>query len=234
MRADRLQVLHYFSRSPFFDATSNNAALTTQATHNASMAHIIATREVFEGTLKTMQGLEFVVSEDPSDNGHKIGNSGVWVIRKQIRRKRQGAEDEILPISLYFVVGENIYMAPSVGSVISNRMVCAGMITRADSKADTTAALCCHVCDQNTLKYVCVIDLHAFPWPYIPFTGPQEPRFCNQHTGESDEQRKYSDARYTRDKWQHQNTTRVKDDLRSRRLGFPNTCRILQLVSPLR
>ena len=72
-----------------------------------------------------MQGLEFMVSHDPSENGHKIENSGVWVIRKQTRKKRQGAEDEISCISSYFVVGENIYMAPSVMSIISNRMVCA-------------------------------------------------------------------------------------------------------------
>ena len=70
-----------------------------------------------------MQGLEFIVSADPSDNGRKIENSGVWVIRKQIRRKRPGVEDEILPINSYFVVGENVYMAPSVGSILNNRMV---------------------------------------------------------------------------------------------------------------
>jgi mediator of RNA polymerase II transcription subunit 6 len=94
------------------------------------MTHVIETREAFEGTLRTMQGLEFMISQDPSDNGHRIENSGVWVIRKQIRRKRQGAEDEILPIRSYFVVGENIYMAPFLGSIINNRMVCFGMDIR--------------------------------------------------------------------------------------------------------
>ena len=144
---DHLAVLHYFSRSPFFDPTSNNAALTTQATHNASMAHVIATREAFEGTIKTMQGLEFIVSADPSDNGRMTENSGVWVIRKQIRRKRQGAEDEVLPISSYFVVGENVYMAPSVGSILNNRMVCGDIDILAPARADILAALCCHVSD---------------------------------------------------------------------------------------
>lgn len=118
-----LVVLPYFSHSPFFDATSNNATITTQATYNPSLFYLIQTREAFEARLKTMQGLEFMVIQDPSDNGHTIENSGVWVIRKQIRRKRAGQDDDLMPISSYFVVGENIYMAPSVGNVLGSRLV---------------------------------------------------------------------------------------------------------------
>ena len=116
-------VLPYFSHSPFFDATSNNATLTTQATYNQNMLYLIATRDVFEGRLRSMQGLEFMVTQDPSNNGHQPDNTGVWVIRKQYRRKRQGLEDEVTPLSSYFIVGENVYIAPSVGNVLSSRMV---------------------------------------------------------------------------------------------------------------
>jgi len=49
--------------------------------------------------------------------------TGVWVIRKQTRRKRAGQEDEITVHSTYFVMGENIYMAPAVGDVIGSRLV---------------------------------------------------------------------------------------------------------------
>ena len=87
------------------------------------MLYLIQTREEFEGRLKTMAGLEFMVSHDPSNNGQQQDNSGVWVIRKQNRRKRGGYEDEVTVLSSYFVVGENIYMAPSVGNVIGSRMV---------------------------------------------------------------------------------------------------------------
>ena len=66
-----------------------------------------------------------MVTQDPSENGTKVDNSGVWVIRKQNRRKRAGSEDEITPISSYFVVGENVYMAPTVGSILSSRLVSA-------------------------------------------------------------------------------------------------------------
>ena len=71
-----------------------------------------------------MQGLEYMVTHDPSENGTKIEHSGIWVIRKQNRRKRQGADDEISPLSSYYVVGDNIYMATSVGNILGARLVC--------------------------------------------------------------------------------------------------------------
>ncbi len=118
-----LAVLPYFAESPFFDATSNNAILTTQALYNPNMYYIIQTREAFEGRLRTMQGLEFMVTHDPSENDTKPNHNGVWVVRKQTRRKRQGAQDEVTGISSYYVVGENVYMAPSVGNVLGSRLV---------------------------------------------------------------------------------------------------------------
>lgn len=123
-----LAVLPYFAESPFFDATSNNATLTTQALFNQNMYYIIQTREAFEGRLRTMQGLEFMVTHDPSENDTKHDHSGVWVIRKQNRRKRQGAQDEVTGISSYYVVGDNVYMAPSVGNILGSRLVCASIL----------------------------------------------------------------------------------------------------------
>lgn len=81
-----------------------------------------------------MQGLEFIVSHDPiqhlaAEMAQKTDNapkepSNVWVIRKQTRRKRAGMEeDEVTILSTYFVVGDFVYMAPSVSSVIGSRMV---------------------------------------------------------------------------------------------------------------
>ena len=116
-------VLPYFSKSPFFDPMSNNATITTQATYNPNMFYLIQTREAFEARLRTMQGLEFMVTADPSENGTKSIENSVWVISKQNRRKMQGAEDVISSISSYFVVGENIYMAPVVGQILSARLV---------------------------------------------------------------------------------------------------------------
>ncbi|KAH8821462.1 mediator of RNA polymerase-like protein II transcription subunit 6 [Xylogone sp. PMI_703] len=115
-------VLFYFAQSPFYDPTSNNAVLMSQAMFNPNMLHIIQTREAFEGRLKTMSGLEFMVAQEPAEMAPGAG-TGVWVIRKQTRRKRQGEEDEITVHATYFVVGENIYMAPTLGDVVGSRML---------------------------------------------------------------------------------------------------------------
>lgn len=89
---------------------------------NQDMLRFVATREAFEGHLKTMSGLEFVVAQEPAETAPGTG-TGVWVIRKQTRRKRPGQEDEITVHSTYFVMGENIYMAPSLFDIISSRML---------------------------------------------------------------------------------------------------------------
>ncbi|RYP73282.1 hypothetical protein DL771_003711 [Monosporascus sp. 5C6A] len=115
-------VLFYFAESPFFDRTSNNAVLTSQAMHNANMFPVIQTREAFEGRLKTMSGLEFVVAQEPAEMAPGTG-TGVWVIRKQTRRKRQGGdEDDVTVHATYYVVGDNIYMAPTLADILGFRM----------------------------------------------------------------------------------------------------------------
>jgi mediator of RNA polymerase II transcription subunit 6 len=115
-------ILHYFAASPFFDETSNNAVVTTQAMNNYNMLPIIQTRAAFEGRLQTMSGLEFIVAQAPSETGPGMG-TGVWVIRKQTRRKQQGNEDLITIHATYFVVGEHIYQAPTLGDVLTSRLV---------------------------------------------------------------------------------------------------------------
>lgn len=115
-------VLFYFAESPFFERTSNNAVILSQAMNNMSMYHYIQTREAFEGRLKTMSGLEFIVGEEPAETGPGMG-TGVWIIRKQTRRKRVNEEDEIMVHASYFVVGENIYMAPTLADILASRVV---------------------------------------------------------------------------------------------------------------
>lgn len=124
-------VLFYFAESPFFDATSNNASLAIQAIHNENLRHFIETREAFEGRLKTMQGVEFIVAHDPIEElaadmakgAPPREASNVWVIRKQLRTKRGSLPDQVQVLATYFIVGDFIYMAPSVLSVVGRRMV---------------------------------------------------------------------------------------------------------------
>lgn len=69
-----------------------------------------------------MQGLEFMVVRDPTENVTKPDDGGIWVIHKQIRRKPTPDSDVTL-ISSYYVIGENIYMAPSLGRILEARLV---------------------------------------------------------------------------------------------------------------
>lgn len=188
-------VLPYFAESPFFDATSNNATLTTQAFFNPNMFYIIQTREAFEGRLRTMQGLEFMVTHDPSENDTKPGHNGVWVIRKQNRRKRQGAQDEITGISSYYVVGENVYMAPSVGNILGSRLVCASVLLllgRADLEA---SALHSHFPHKTTFHRVLPSQLYSFARSYLPPSGSEESYYRFRPSGKSGEQGGHTDAR---------------------------------------
>ncbi|KAL2369155.1 Mediator of RNA polymerase II transcription subunit 6, partial [Blastomyces gilchristii] len=134
-------ILFYFAESPFFDQTSNNASLAIQANYNENFRPFIETREAFEGRLKTMQGLEFMVVHDPLQEAAAaaaVGGkqqrkqqelSNIWVIRKQMRKKRTGVgsgaaggDDEIQVLATYFVVGDSVFMAPSVLRVVGSRM----------------------------------------------------------------------------------------------------------------
>ncbi len=85
------------------------------------MVYLLQTREAFEARLRTMQGLEFMVVAEPQQL--QEGDTGVWTIRKQVRRKQQGAEDELTVLATYYVIGENIYQAPSLENMIGSKIV---------------------------------------------------------------------------------------------------------------
>ena len=114
-------VLYYFQESPFFDRMSNNAVVFTQL-HTTGDWATLGTRQAFQNRLKLMSGLEFLVVQEPEIMAAGFG-TGVWVIRKQTRRKRPGQEDEIIPHASYFVVNDNIYMAPTLAGVLNARLV---------------------------------------------------------------------------------------------------------------
>lgn len=99
-------VLEYFSLSPFYDRSSNNQVLKMQSQYN----DMHSGNDLYS-KLQNMKGLEFVVAIAHEPN--------LWVIRKQERL----SPDVTRPISTYFVVGENIYMAPAVHSIIENRVL---------------------------------------------------------------------------------------------------------------
>lgn len=118
-------VLMYFADSPWCDATSNNKVIMAQSFYNPSLASIVATRESFEERLRSMNGLEYIVAEAPEETAPGMG-TGVWVIKKQTRKKRPGLEDEVTVHALYYIIGQNIYPAPSLMDMMSSKMVSGG------------------------------------------------------------------------------------------------------------
>ncbi|KAK6353068.1 Mediator of RNA polymerase II transcription subunit 6 [Orbilia brochopaga] len=133
-------VLTYFFNSPFFDRSSNNASLYMQAQTNFSLQYLIHNRAQFEGRLKTMVGMEFIVAaEDPANS--------IWVIKKQMRR----SPVEVQVLDVYFVIGENIYMAPTIHGVMTSRLLSA---TSAISKAQELSASLTHFSPESGYTYL--------------------------------------------------------------------------------
>jgi mediator of RNA polymerase II transcription subunit 6 len=122
-------VLFYFAESPFFDPQSNNGIYARQAQFNPAMAQAMWTREQFENVLSQMpNGTEFRVAHAPAD---MVTGTGVWVIVKQERERGAG----VTPIAHYFVVGENVYQAPTFGDMMSAKMV--GLLYETWARNDT-------------------------------------------------------------------------------------------------
>ena len=89
-----------------------------------------------------MQGLEFMVAYDPlqaaaqSNTQFAHEPSNIWTIRKQLRQKRPGMEDDVVVLSTYYIVGDSVYMAPAVSSVIGNRIVSLFPVSLTGNAAD--------------------------------------------------------------------------------------------------
>ena len=82
-----------------------------------------------------------VVGEpQPTTDPSQGPDTGVWVIRKQDRTKRTPREDEVTVLGTHYIVGENMYQAPSVYDIVGNHLVSTslrvcGMIQVADRTA---------------------------------------------------------------------------------------------------
>ena len=106
----------YFAESDFFDKTSNNWALFM------SGQEWVGNRDVFETRLRAMQGLEYMVVAEP-ERRPDGSDTGVYVVRKQHRRKRPGHDDDITVLASYYIIGEHIYQAGSLEDVVGSKIV---------------------------------------------------------------------------------------------------------------
>lgn len=110
-------VLDYFAESPFYDRVSNNQVLRMQTQFNQQQLGQF-TPQHFEQELQKMQGIEFVISH--------VREPDLWVIKKQNRLNPQ----QTTPISTYFIIHENVYMAPTVANIMQSRMLSTAMFLK--------------------------------------------------------------------------------------------------------
>ena len=125
-RFPETMVMHYFAASHFFDPASRNGQLTQQIAHNADLREQVTSQAVFDRMLAGMRGAgtEYVIAAGAED-------AGVWVIEERWRDAHGLAHVR----AVYYMLGENIYQAPSVGAVLQNRCV----------RRPPAAALACRV-----------------------------------------------------------------------------------------
>jgi mediator of RNA polymerase II transcription subunit 6 len=112
----------YFLNSPFLEKTSNNGLLKNQA--NAHNPDLVWDRKALESKLDKMAGVEYRVVDGPETSFGPGGMANpVWVIRKQVRTKKGEVFKVASVEATYFVMGEFIYMAPSLEDVLRVRLV---------------------------------------------------------------------------------------------------------------
>lgn len=71
-----------------------------------------------------MNGVEYIIVGEPQKvDDPVVMDTGIWIIRKQDRRKRAPREDEVTILGTYYIIGENMYQAPSVYDIVGNHMV---------------------------------------------------------------------------------------------------------------
>ncbi|GAB7340855.1 hypothetical protein MBLNU457_7216t1 [Dothideomycetes sp. NU457] len=116
----------YFKESPFCDPMSKNYTQFAQAFDNPQLFAQCANRQELERILRERPGLEHMIvgEPQPTTDPSEGPDTGVWVIRKQ-DRKRQPRGDELTTVGTHFIVNENIYQAPAVYDVVGNHLISA-------------------------------------------------------------------------------------------------------------
>lgn len=115
---------HYFKDSPFFDWTTKNGLELEQCSKALDSWIHAHDRKKFEAGIASRIGTEYMIVEGEDMQFDKEGKpvkGGVWVLRKQERTR--GGSLELL--GTYFIVGENVYQAPSVGDILGARLLSA-------------------------------------------------------------------------------------------------------------
>ncbi|KAM0714092.1 hypothetical protein Q7P37_011056 [Cladosporium fusiforme] len=121
---------HYFAKSPFFDWTTKNGLEIQQCQSDPYGWHFSHNRKDFEAQIASRNGTEYMIAEGEQmefDAEGRPAKGGVWVIRKQDRTKGAPpkSRDAVETLATYYVIGENVYQAPSVADVLGTRLLSA-------------------------------------------------------------------------------------------------------------
>lgn len=101
-------VLDYFAESPFYDRTANNSIVKMQY---QNIPNAVLTPALLAQEMKKLVGIEYIILHRRAEE--------FWIIRKQYRVNPEEAQ----PLADYYVIGANVYMAPTVKDVISSRLL---------------------------------------------------------------------------------------------------------------
>lgn len=134
-------IIHrYLTETPFFDWSSKNGLYFSQAQKNLEQWNVSNNRKLLEDFLRANAGLEYMIVGEPQPVEDKVlaaqgVTTGIWVIRKQDRqRAREGSRVhppgvllegrwEITTLGTYYIVGQNVYQAPSIFDVVESRLL---------------------------------------------------------------------------------------------------------------
>lgn len=108
-----INVLDYFSESPFYDRTSNNQVLKMQLQYQPppNITNHMEYQKYFETKLSEMMGLEFIIAYTREPD--------FWIIRKQNRMD----DKSVSILQDYYIIGANIYQAPKLYGLLSSRLL---------------------------------------------------------------------------------------------------------------
>ncbi|CAH7682047.1 MED6 mediator sub complex component-domain-containing protein, partial [Phakopsora pachyrhizi] len=108
-----LNVMDYFSLSPFYDRHSTNQVLKMQSMFSGQPQ---MSPEEEKEALRKLVGIEFevILSRPEQDR-----EGGLFVIEKRERK----SYDEYYPIAAYYVLRTSIYQSPSIHSTLSARVL---------------------------------------------------------------------------------------------------------------
>lgn len=134
---DENMIHRYISESRFFDWTSKNGITFDQGKVDMQTYLRVGNRKALEDQLKRQKGVEYMIVGEPQQLPGRpkveggVGGNGMWLIRKQDRDRVQAPDgsgrwqEKLTVLGTYFIVGENMYQAPSIGDVVGNRLTAA-------------------------------------------------------------------------------------------------------------